>query len=87
MTFTARYAGKCADCGELFPAGTPLQRHHVTGAYSHEVCEPPEQPRREVCPGYWLERSTMCTACTSYWGSGPARHCGTSECQAEEEKL
>ena len=49
MTFTARYAGKCADCGELFPAGTPLQRHHVTGEYSHEVCEPPEQPRREVC--------------------------------------
>ena len=57
MTFTARYAGKCADCGELFPAGTPLQRHHVTGEYSHEVCEPPEQPKREVCPGCWLDRS------------------------------
>lgn len=65
MTFTARYAGKCADCGELFP---PAPRCNATTspARTPTRCASRPSSRGARCaPAYWLERSTMCTACTA----------------------
>lgn len=55
MNFPARYPGKCANCGERYPADTEITK--AEGGYTHTDCtdaepQPPiEGPACSVC---WL---------------------------------
>lgn len=53
--FSARYPGKCADCGDWYPTATSIK--HTDGGYVHADCD--DQPAREpiegtACPVCWL---------------------------------
>lgn len=60
MAFTARYAGKCSECGESFPPGTKVETNPERPAsYRHEVC-PPDRPAGEVCSSCFLVKPCPC---------------------------
>ena len=51
----ARYPGKCADCGEYWPEGTPIR--HVDEGWVHDACSDRLSDVRRsetTCPRCWL---------------------------------